>query len=179
MYILIVQKFFEINQICIVIFFNLKRPFLEGTLAHVPTGPMLRWHWTLVLRQFERGNKTMQSFLNPNIASSIDCDTLKHRFLTGGPWRGSRAGGGNMRPAGHIRPTKAIFLALNLPFDWNVARETLIKERCGPRTKIVAHPWSRGSVKIRKVKHCTHFHLRGPPLVCCYNLGVHGNYFDF
>jgi hypothetical protein len=30
-----------------------------------------------------------------------------------------------------------------------VARETLIKEQCGPRTKIVAHPWCRSITNFR------------------------------
>jgi len=32
-----------------------------------------------------------------------------------------------------------------------MARETLIKEQCGPQTKIVAHPWSRISVWDAKI----------------------------
>jgi hypothetical protein len=46
----------------------------------------------------------------------------------------SRAGGGNMRPAGHIRPAKANFFSIGKGlFDRNLARETLTKAQCGPQ----------------------------------------------
>jgi len=45
---------------------------------------------------------------------------------------------------GNIRPAKASFLALKKHmFDLNLARKTQLKAKCGPRTKIVAHPCSK------------------------------------
>ncbi len=53
------------------------------------------------------------------------------------------------------------------------------KTQCAAcRVVWVWHAWSKGSAKIRKVKHCTHLNLFYMNYVVCYNtLGVHWNYF--
>ncbi len=47
----------------------------------------------------------------------------------------AKAGGGNIRPAGHVRPAKSKFLALYSLFDWNLAREAPKKGSMWPADK--------------------------------------------
>jgi len=53
-----------------------------------------------------------------------------------------KTGGGNIRPAGHIRPAKACVFSCELSYlTWIWPAETHNKGRNGPRVKIVARPW--------------------------------------
>ncbi len=58
---------------------------------------------------------------------------------------------------------------LNTFFGLYAARETIFNQNVDLEDIWVWDPWSKGSVKIRKVKYCAHFHLlwelRGPPVV--------------
>ncbi len=60
---------------------------------------------------------------------------------------------GHVRPAGHVRPTKAHFKVTN--FALNLARGTSIKAQCGLRMKIVSHPWPNTSLIKSEINKIT------------------------
>ncbi len=59
-----------------------------------------------------------------------------------------RQEGAKYGPRATSSPRRVIFQFERSLFDCNVARETQIMTKCGPRTKIVAHPWPKRFFKF-------------------------------